>query len=977
MENRSQKTECTPANLLSYARTRRCSFLSSLNTIANETGRIAIERLAARTKPARQRNFIVKDGCAWAPPPWPDSRAFLNLSHPRYFILTAFCHLRTLQEEMSSLSLFHTADGNIDGCFGTILARSWYNADGPPFHAGLDVQFEWLSLILLDQNRVRAAALYAAYYQFRSKIKDDQSAIQALEQQHYRLQCSITPINSLPTEIIMEIFHIALDTEPRNGLMLVCRHWFKIIEGMSDIWNTIDLRARTVSEFVERSLIRAGAQPLTVDINIVGDGSMIEGGYSALSMAVEYSPQWETLIITSLPQSEQEVQSVGDILSNHLQPMNQLKHFKVMDSASSPLLSEFLRNLTEAAAAVKSLVSMDIRSSHAIQCLFQPTHASICCSLTTFIAKAPNMGHPVDLLPHFRQLKVLDLTNVFLPIYDNSSPLPLAHTLHHLHLKAVSVQWMGGQVFSQLESCRITAPPTGSSPHLGVHLMVCRRLHMENWNITPVGQFYAPALDNLGVRSNVWSPYRGNEQVVQLCKAGFGTGLRPRSLSLSVVCKDKVLLAVLQLLPGLERLVLDIPRPTALGRHFFIGLCAKPVNHLTGKLKLDRQMLRARSPRGWKCTVCPSLKILQLRYQRWLRPGCNIEFLPQLFYLGWSRSRTSTPLKLHVQLKSSPSSWESFELTSRAVMALSDLEVLDCTHFSLVTSYWESDVHESRLFTPFFYPLQVLDITIAWSSDRVLNVLPSFQQLKELSLSNIRVPPLAHDVELPLVNTLKRLSLSSSTLAWMDGRVFEQLERFDVDEDGWPETFKQKVAMPICTYIAIEQKARKVLPLFQSNFDFPFLDTFELIEKWSYWESDEKGVSALQSIQAKTFKIAVFADHQGMLEFLACKDEVEQLVLSYSPILSHAEDKFAWLSMVNAETGKLPCPNMKTLGLKFFSVLEAESQHISQWCIQMMHNRKLGGHPIEKCCIWWDEEDWEKAASLVLFMRDEEVRMEL
>ena len=891
----------------------------------------------------------------------------------------AFHHplLLAFQEDMSSLSLFQRPDGNVDGCFGTILTRSWYNADGPPSNAGLDVQFEWLSLILFDQNRVRAAALYAAYYQSRSKIMGDQSAIQTLEQQHYKLQCSITPINSLPTEIIMEIFHIALDTELRNGLMLVCRRWFKIIEGMSDIWNTISLRASAVSEFVERSLNRARTQPLTVDINIAGNGIMMEEGYSALSMAAKYSSQWETLIITSLPQSEQEVQSIGDILSKHLRPMNRLKHFKVMGSASSPLLSKFLQNLTEAATAAKSLTSMDIHSSHDIQCLLQPAHASICCSLTTFIAKAPNMDRPVDLLPHFRQLRVLDLTNVFLPIYDNSSPLPLAHTLRHLHLKAVSVQWMGGQVFSQLESCTITAPPTGSSPHRDVHLMTCRELHMENWNITPVGQFYAPALDNLGVKSNAWNPYSGNEQVVRLYRAGFGTGLRPRSLSLSVVCKYKVLLAVLQLLPGLEELGLDIPRPAALGRHFFIGLCAKPANQLTGKLKLDRQMLRAQSPIGWKCTVCPFLRILQLKYQRWLRPGCNIEFLPQLFALGWSRSRTSTPLKLHVQLKSSLDSWESFELTSRAVMAFSDLEVRNCTHFSLVTSYWESDVHESRLFTPFFYNLRVLDITTDWPSDKTLNVLPSFQQLEELSLSQIRVPPLAHDVELPLVHTLKKLSLSSSTLAWMDGRVFKQLERFDVDEDGWPGTFNQKVGMPACTYIGFEQKALTVLPLFQSNFNFPLLDTFELIEKWNYLDYDEKGISALQDIQAKIFKIGIVEDSRGLLEFLERKDEVEQLVLSYPPIISHTEDKFTWLSMANAETGKLPCPNMRVLELKFFSVLGAESKHISQWCVQMMQRRRLGGHPIEKCCIWWVEEDWEKAASLVLFMRNEEVRMEV
>jgi hypothetical protein len=176
---------------------------------------------------------------------------------------------------------------------------------------------------------------------------------------------------------------------------------------------------------------------------------------------------------------------------------------------------------------VGKLIAMEIHSFPAVQYLLQPGNSSIYCSLTTFIAKVPKMNQPVDLLPHFMHLEVLELTNLLLLIVDNGSPLPLAHTLHRLYLKSVSIQWMGGQLFSKLENCTIIAPLTGPSLHHDVQLPACTQLHFENWNISPIGKFFAPALDNMRVMSNAWSPYTGNGQVVQLVRAGLGLDCNP------------------------------------------------------------------------------------------------------------------------------------------------------------------------------------------------------------------------------------------------------------------------------------------------------------------------------------------------------------------------------------------------------------------------------------------------------------------
>src|SRR5258706_483589 len=88
------------------------------------------------------------------------------------------------------------------------------------------------------------------------------------------------------------------------------------------------------------------------------------------------------------------------------------------------------------------------------------------------------------LLPHFNQLEVLELTNILLPLYG-SRPLPLVDTLHHLLLRAVSIQWMEGQVFPRLKRSTIINPPIRSHPLvLDVTLPACVAFQITNKNIS-------------------------------------------------------------------------------------------------------------------------------------------------------------------------------------------------------------------------------------------------------------------------------------------------------------------------------------------------------------------------------------------------------------------------------------------------------------------------------------------------------------
>ena len=73
-------------------------------------------------------------------------------------------------KEMSLLSPSDEGPGGkLIGCFGSIIARNWYIADDPPSHSDLGAYFDWLLLLLSDQNRVHRVRLHAAYYQYRTQ----------------------------------------------------------------------------------------------------------------------------------------------------------------------------------------------------------------------------------------------------------------------------------------------------------------------------------------------------------------------------------------------------------------------------------------------------------------------------------------------------------------------------------------------------------------------------------------------------------------------------------------------------------------------------------------------------------------------------------------------------------------------------------------------------------------------------------------
>ena len=192
---------------------------------------------------------------------------------------------------------------------------------------------------------------------------------------------------------------------------------------------------------------------------------------------------------------------------------------------------------------------------------------------------------------------------------------------------------------------------------------------------------------------------------------------------------------------------MDLARPPALGKSFFIALIAKP-NGPVDWAPFDN----LKKGTDWRATICPCLRYLELRYEKWLRQSDSLEFLAPLLAMSWSRDRTVTPLELCLLFKSPQNSWKPFNLKPQSTVVLSKLEIplfmepdtslsfdqLDqcfgsVTNLPLVISTQKRGLYGTPLFTLCCYSPQVLKIH-GWGQMLPSHTFLVFQQLKSSSL---------------------------------------------------------------------------------------------------------------------------------------------------------------------------------------------------------------------------------------------------
>jgi hypothetical protein len=457
-------------------------------------------------------------------------------------------------------------------------------------------------------------------------------------QQYWWLIQIIVPITRLPTELLQQILLIVVDetNDSTLALMRVCKYWHTTVTG---IWASLRLGTRT-PKLAVTSKLRRNQWLLDISVDTEfdrGNSTPSEGDYEAIFAAMEATARWQSFIIETFPPPAHLPEH---FVNRGLQrccsntTMSRLRTFKVKSACEmSPLLNRLLRILGTTAS--EELTTVEIKSANVISFL-TPTYSKIFHSIRVLCLDTPGLSDPVALLPHLHQLEDFSASHLSLLTYDDDVNLPLVHTLRHLSLRAVSIQWMSGRTFHGLLSCTLLFPLHRPVLHtFRATFPNCKELTFRGYPLDILDGVSAPELTYLSVRSSCFNKLRGNQQLVRFSSRALReTRLAPQILHISIEATTQAWTRALDFMSNLVELVIESPRPSSLGVKVLQALVVHPVH----ANNLDTT--------GEQYTpVCPSLKRFGLGYRRWLRPSEHFDMIPELISMVWSRQQSTFALQ--------------------------------------------------------------------------------------------------------------------------------------------------------------------------------------------------------------------------------------------------------------------------------------------------------------------------------------------
>ena len=266
----------------------------------------------------------------------------------------------------------------------------------------------------------------------------------------------VSPACRLPPEILMEVLEIAVKSNGHCPLsmMHVCHYWRIIAFGLARIWSGLTIHPWTSRKYVEFLIERSRRIPLEVEINLndgLGDGRRRGEG---VDLAMRTTSRWRTLTLAGFP-ARLDIDTVSEEGNSATTlAMPQLQALKVTNGGEmTTSFTQLLRAV--ATTSTHRLVHMEITSLDAFLFLANPEYRDLFRRLKHFKVDARGMTDPVDILPYFENLEVLEAYGLRLPIYDDNIDLPLVRTLKRMILKFVRAQWMSGRTFPALEESQI------------------------------------------------------------------------------------------------------------------------------------------------------------------------------------------------------------------------------------------------------------------------------------------------------------------------------------------------------------------------------------------------------------------------------------------------------------------------------------------------------------------------------------------
>jgi len=414
--------------------------------------------------------------------------------------------------------------------------------------------------------------------------------------------------------------------------MLVCKHWYTIV---TSIWASLNLRTSTSKAAVTSKLQR---NPRFLDISVDteidrGDSTQSEGAYEAIFAAIEAAERWRSFVVETFPT---QADLPEDLVNRGLQRcsdtvMSRLRTFKIRPACDmSPLLNRLLCILGTSTSG--ELTTVEINSPNVVS-LLVPTYPSIFRSIKVLSLDTPRLRDPVDLLPHLHQLETLTAFHLPLPVYRNDVDLPFVHTLRHLTLRSVSIQWMSDRTFHVLENCTILFPLHRHVLHtFHTTLPNCTHLTFEGYPLNILDGVSTHKLTHLSVTCVCCHKRRGNQELARFSSQSLQESrLPPRILHISIEATSQAWTEAFAFMSNLEELVIGNAQPSSLG--------VKVLEFLVVHLGTTS------TPAGRNTPVCPSLKRFGLRYRRWLRPGEHFDLIPECKSIIRSRQLSKCSLQ--------------------------------------------------------------------------------------------------------------------------------------------------------------------------------------------------------------------------------------------------------------------------------------------------------------------------------------------
>lgn len=787
----------------------------------------------------------------------------------------------------------------------------------------------------------------------------------------YKLTTLATPIHRLPVELIFLIFLFIFDQQdtPIDVLMRVCRKWHGITASMRrslklGTWTPLDSVSARIGD---------GGWLLDVTIDPQRDVESIphaadEERYSALHLAMFTSiSRWRSLTILSLPTES----------PNRDIQLTTMNHLRSLDIAPCHDPSQFLDVMLPSIGRISLGQLTDVRVCvpGAIAYLAQPHSVGIFSNVKLFKVLLPVMSDTVDVLPYLYHLEVFEATKLCLPTYHPSIDLPLTNTLRQMSLKSVSVDWMNQRKFHQLESCRIVSPPAlAEMPIVG--LPVCRELYFEGLDLAAIRNFSISSTCTLALRSPQWSSSRGNHQLFRLWGAVPNQGvLRPKSLNLHLICGGEQLSRALYSIPELKTLVLHLDRPITLGTRFFMAFLP-PSLQVEFSHKCTR---RGKKP----LQACPSLETLGLNCKRWFRAGESNELLALAAFSNligvqgrkfeiWVEKGANDQERVQIDCSEfTPSALDPLGLLrqldgrmpqSRVLEEIIDASSAIFNPASIVFSHpetltWLSPSTYSHLFR------SVRDFTLHSDADPAVlfEVLRHFENLEFICVKRLSL--FTSRPHLPLLKSLKKMQLGTTSLLWMEGCTFVKLKEVGIDDiESEGDDQLRRISMPECISASLPSSS----PDSFNVFDMPQLHSLYLHGTGSD-TTVAKDYRLRQQPRPRTAssEFRSYVALRALRDALATKPELEVLKISdFLWLHKPVKGLFALLDILGeplatgdgnridhvAEplSGKsLLCPKLKVLNLDLVGVNIRRKFTVAHRCDKFMKQRMKQGRPLQ------------------------------